>query len=109
VAIARAVLCDAPILLLDEATSSLDSESEAAIRDSLSTLRHGRTVFVIAHRLSTIRAADQILVVEGGVIVERGTHDELIARCGRYRELHEAQFGLVGDAELPAAASTTAA
>ena len=109
VAIARAVLADAPILLLDEATSSLDSESEAAIRDSLSTLRHGRTVFVIAHRLSTIRAADQILVVEGGVIVERGTHDELMARGGRYRELHEAQFGAAGDAELPAAASTTAA
>jgi subfamily B ATP-binding cassette protein MsbA len=93
VAIARAVLADAPILLLDEATSSLDSESEAAIRDALGTLRHGRTVFVIAHRLSTIRAADQILVVEKGTIVERGTHVELLARSGRYRELHEAQFG----------------
>jgi ABC-type multidrug transport system fused ATPase/permease subunit len=108
VAIARAVLADAPILLLDEATSSLDSESEAAIRDSLSTLRHGRTVFVIAHRLSTIRSADQILVVDGGVIVERGTHAELLARSGRYRELHEAQFG-PADAELPVPASTSAA
>ena len=93
VAIARAVLADAPILLLDEATSSLDSESELAIRDALGTLRDGRTVIVIAHRLSTIRSADQILVVDGGAIVDRGTHDELLARSGRYRELHEAQFG----------------
>ncbi len=93
VAIARAVLADAPILLLDEATSSLDSESELAIRDALATLRLGRTVFVIAHRLSTIRSADQILVVDGGVIVDRGTHGELLGRSGRYRELHEAQFG----------------
>jgi ABC-type multidrug transport system fused ATPase/permease subunit len=93
VALARAVLADAPLLLLDEATSSLDSESEAAIRDALGTLRHGRTVFVIAHRLSTIRSADQILVVDGGVIVERGAHEELLARGGRYRGLHEAQFG----------------
>ena len=93
VAIARAVLADAPILLLDEATSSLDSESELAIRDALATLRHGRTVFVIAHRLSTVRSADQILVVDGGAIVDRGTHGELLLRSGRYRELHEAQFG----------------
>ncbi len=94
VAIARAVLADAPILLLDEATSSLDSESEAAIRDALATLREGRTVFVIAHRLSTIRAADQILVLDAGVIVERGTHDELMARPGRYRGLYEAMIGV---------------
>jgi subfamily B ATP-binding cassette protein MsbA len=106
VAIARAVLADAPILLLDEATSSLDSESEAAIRDALATLRHGRTVFVIAHRLSTIRSADQILVVQDGAIIERGTHTELLARSGRYRELHEAQFGPLGE---PVKASTTAA
>jgi ABC-type multidrug transport system fused ATPase/permease subunit len=99
VAIARAVLADAPILLLDEATSSLDSESESAIRDALATLREGRTVFVIAHRLSTIRAADQILVVDGGAVVERGTHAELLARRGRYRELHEAQFGPAPDDE----------
>ena len=94
VAIARAVLADAPILLLDEATSSLDSESESAIRDALATLREGRTVFVIAHRLSTIRAADQILVLDAGVIVERGTHDELMARPGRYRGLYEAMIGV---------------
>jgi ABC-type multidrug transport system fused ATPase/permease subunit len=103
VAIARAVLADAPILLLDEATSSLDSESESAIRDALATLRRGRTVFVIAHRLSTVRAADQILVVDKGAIVERGTHEELLARSGRYRALHEAQFG------PPSTASTSAA
>ncbi|MBS2015593.1 MAG: ABC transporter ATP-binding protein [Deltaproteobacteria bacterium] len=92
VAIARAILADAPVLLLDEATSNLDSESEAAIRDALASLRRGRTVFVIAHRLSTVRAADQILVLDRGVIVDRGTHDELLARAGRYRELHAAQF-----------------
>jgi subfamily B ATP-binding cassette protein MsbA len=100
VAIARAVLADAPILLLDEATSSLDSESESAIRDALGTLRRGRTVFVIAHRLSTIRAADQILVVDKGTLVERGTHEDLIARSGRYRALHEAQFGPVASEPL---------
>jgi ABC-type multidrug transport system fused ATPase/permease subunit len=105
VAIARAVLADAPILLLDEATSSLDSESEAAIRDALGTLRHGRTVVVIAHRLSTIRSADQILVVDEGVIVERGTHAELLARSGRYRALHEAQFGRVADDVVKASTS----
>lgn len=92
VAIARAILADAPVLLLDEATSSLDSESESAIRDALATLRRGRTVFVIAHRLSTVRAADQILVLDRGAVVDRGTHDELLSRAGRYRELHEAQF-----------------
>ena len=107
VAIARAVLADAPILFLDEATSSLDSESEAAIRDALGRLREGRTVFVIAHRLSTIRSADQILVVEKGEIVDRGTHDELLSRSGRYRELHEAQFG--GSVAVSLPASTSAA
>jgi ABC-type multidrug transport system fused ATPase/permease subunit len=93
VAIARALLADAPVLLLDEATSSLDSESESAVQDALSTLRKGRTVVVIAHRLSTIRGADQILVMDRGELVERGTHAELLARSGRYRALHEAQFG----------------
>lgn len=93
VAIARAILADAPVLLFDEATSSLDSESEAAVRDAMDALVRGRTVFVIAHRLSTIRSADQILVLDRGALVERGTHDELLARSGRYRALHDAQFG----------------
>ena len=92
VSIARAILADPRILILDEATSSLDSESEAAIQDGLRTLRRGRTTFVIAHRLSTIRSADQILVLEGGEIVERGTHQELLAKHGRYRQLYDKQY-----------------
>jgi ATP-binding cassette, subfamily B, putative efflux pump len=92
VAIARAILADPRILILDEATSSLDSESEAMIQDGLRALRRGRTTFVIAHRLSTIQSADQILVLEGGEIVERGTHDELLARGGRYRQLYDKQY-----------------
>jgi subfamily B ATP-binding cassette protein MsbA len=94
VAIARAVLADPRILILDEATSSLDSESEAAIQAGLTELMKGRTTFVIAHRLSTIRQADVILVVEAGQIVERGRHEELLARGGRYAELYEKQYGL---------------
>jgi ABC-type multidrug transport system fused ATPase/permease subunit len=97
VAIARAILADPRILLLDEATSSLDSESEAMIRDGLRSLRKGRTTFVIAHRLSTIESSDQILVLEGGEIVERGTHTELIAMRGRYRQLYDRQYGLEHD------------
>src|SRR5206468_1903442 len=92
VAIARAILANPRVLILDEATSSLDSESEALIQDGLKSLRQGRTTFVIAHRLSTIRSADQILVVEGGEIVERGTHAELLARRGRYRQLYDKQY-----------------
>ncbi|HKV76425.1 MAG TPA: ATP-binding cassette domain-containing protein, partial [Gemmatimonadales bacterium] len=92
VAIARAILADPAILILDEATSSLDSESEAMIQDGLRTLRRGRTTFVIAHRLSTIVSAEQILVLEGGQIVERGTHRELLARRGRYTQLYEKQY-----------------
>jgi subfamily B ATP-binding cassette protein MsbA len=97
VAIARAILADPTLLILDEATSSLDSESEAMIQDGLRALRHGRTTFVIAHRLSTIQSADQILVIEHGEIVERGTHEELLAREGRYRQLYDKQYRLEGD------------
>ncbi len=92
IAIARAILADPKLLILDEATSSLDSESEALIQDGLRQLRRGRTTFVIAHRLSTIRSADQILVLEGGEIVESGTHDELLARGGRYKQLYDKQY-----------------
>ncbi len=94
VAIARAILADPRLLILDEATSSLDSESEAMIQDGLRALRRGRTTFVIAHRLSTIQSADQILVLEAGEIVERGTHDELIALDGRYKQLYDKQYGI---------------
>ena len=97
VAIARAILADPRILVLDEATSSLDSESEALIQDGLHSLRHGRTTFVIAHRLSTIRSADQILVLEHGEIVERGTHQELLTLGGRYRTLHDRQYSIEVD------------
>jgi ABC-type multidrug transport system fused ATPase/permease subunit len=93
-AIARAILADPDVLILDEATSSLDSESEAAIQEALAHLRSGRTTFVIAHRLSTIQSADQILVIEAGRIVERGTHPELLAAGGRYRELYDKQYRL---------------
>ncbi|HEV2826111.1 MAG TPA: ABC transporter ATP-binding protein [Pyrinomonadaceae bacterium] len=92
VAIARAILAEPKILILDEATSSLDSESEAMIQDGLQSLRRGRTTFVIAHRLSTIRSADQILVLEAGEIVERGTHEELLGNGGRYKQLYDKQY-----------------
>ncbi|MEO1099628.1 MAG: ABC transporter ATP-binding protein, partial [Bacteroidota bacterium] len=91
IAIARAILADPRILILDEATSNLDTESETFIQASLKGLMKGRTTFVIAHRLSTIRQADQILVVENGEIVERGKHDELIAKEGRYYQLYTYQ------------------
>jgi subfamily B ATP-binding cassette protein MsbA len=94
ISIARAILADPRILILDEATSSLDSESEALIQHGLSYLMQGRTTFVIAHRLSTIRRADQILVVEGGKIIERGTHESLYAAGGRYFDLYTKQHGL---------------
>jgi len=97
VAIARAILADPKILILDEATSSLDSEAEQHIREGLRELRRGRTTFVIAHRLSTITSADQILVMEGGEIVERGTHAELLAKNGRYRQLYDKQYQVERD------------
>ncbi len=97
IAIARALLARPRILILDEATSSLDSESEGMIQDGLRALRLRRTTFVIAHRLSTIRSADQILVLEGGVIVERGSHAQLYEQNGRYRQLHDRQYRIESD------------
>ncbi|OGF18006.1 MAG: ABC transporter permease [Candidatus Eisenbacteria bacterium RBG_16_71_46] len=97
VAIARAIVADPRILILDEATSSLDSESEAQIQDGLRALRRGRTTFVIAHRLSTIVSANHILVLEHGEIVERGTHAQLLALGGRYRQLYDRQYQLETD------------
>ncbi|HSS50836.1 MAG TPA: ABC transporter ATP-binding protein [Thermoanaerobaculia bacterium] len=94
VAIARAILADPRILILDEATSSLDSESEALIQEGLAELMKGRTTFVIAHRLSTVRRADTILVLEGGQIIERGRHQELLALGGRYHALYTRQYDL---------------
>jgi ABC-type multidrug transport system fused ATPase/permease subunit len=94
VSIARAILADPRILILDEATSSLDSESEALIQEGLRYLMRGRTTFVIAHRLSTVRRADQILVIEAGRIVERGTHETLYAAGGRYYDLYTKQHGV---------------
>ncbi|MGH9613415.1 MAG: ABC transporter ATP-binding protein, partial [Bryobacteraceae bacterium] len=94
VSIARAILANPRILILDEATSSLDSESEALIQEGLKYLMKGRTTFVIAHRLSTIRRADQILVVEGGRIIERGTHESLYGLRGRYFDLYTRQHGV---------------
>jgi subfamily B ATP-binding cassette protein MsbA len=116
VAIARAILADPRILILDEATSSLDSESEALIQEGLAELMKGRTTFVIAHRLSTIRKADTILVLEGGLIVERGRHEELLARGGRYADLYNRQYGVEanlfrnpGESAEPAEEATPAA
>ena len=94
VSIARAILADPRILILDEATSSLDSESEALIQEGLRYLMRGRTTFVIAHRLSTIRRAEQILVIEAGRIIERGTHESLYATGGRYFDLYTKQHAV---------------
>jgi subfamily B ATP-binding cassette protein MsbA len=99
-AIARALLTDPPILILDEATSALDTESERLVQEAVDRLLQGRTVFVIAHRLSTITHADQILVLDRGEIVERGTHAELLARRGAYHRLYSMQFGDADEASM---------
>jgi ABC-type multidrug transport system fused ATPase/permease subunit len=106
VSIARAILADPRILILDEATSSLDSESEALIQEGLRYLMRGRTTFVIAHRLSTIRRADQILVVEAGRIIERGTHETLYALSGRYYDLYTKQHAVEANLFLAPGEST---
>lgn len=93
IAIARALLRDSPILILDEATSALDTESERAIQSALDELQKNRTSLVIAHRLSTIEQADEIVVVEDGIIVERGSHADLLEHRGVYAQLHKMQFG----------------
>jgi subfamily B ATP-binding cassette protein MsbA len=92
VAIARAILKDARVLLLDEATSSLDAESEALVQEALARLMQGRTTFVVAHRLATVRAADRILVLDEGRVIEEGTHDALVMRGGLYARLASLQF-----------------
>jgi ATP-binding cassette subfamily B protein len=92
IAIARAVLADPRVLILDEATSNVDPRTEVRLQQALNTLLAGRTSLVVAHRLSTIRAADQVLVVDDGQIVERGRHDDLLRRRGAYYRLHQQQF-----------------
>jgi subfamily B ATP-binding cassette protein HlyB/CyaB len=97
IAIARALLTQPRILILDEATSALDAESEEIIQRNLKAMARGRTVLVIAHRLSAIRQCDRIMILEGGHIVETGSHDELLRDGGRYASLHRRQMGLNGD------------
>ena len=92
VAIARALLMDPRILILDDSTSSVDTETEHLIQNALSTLVKGRTTFIIAQRLSTVKRANKIIVLDNGEIVEQGTHDELLAKCGIYTEIYNMQF-----------------
>jgi ATP-binding cassette subfamily B protein len=92
IAIARAVLADPRVLILDEATSNVDPRTERRLQEAMHTLLAGRTSLVVAHRLSTIRAADEVLVIDGGQIVERGRHEELLARQGAYYRLYQQQF-----------------
>jgi ATP-binding cassette subfamily B multidrug efflux pump len=106
ISFARALAFDPAILILDEATASIDTETEAVIQSALDVLKQGRTTFIIAHRLSTIRSADRILVLDRGRIVERGTHDELMALQGRYYQMYRLQSGEKPDAERPAASMT---
>jgi ATP-binding cassette, subfamily B, bacterial MsbA len=92
IAIARAILKNAPLLILDEATSALDSESESLVQSALQNLMTGRTVLVIAHRLSTVRRADRIVVIENGTIADIGAHEDLMKKLGTYRRLYDLQF-----------------
>lgn len=98
ISFARALAYNPAILILDEATASIDSETEGLIQQALKVLSEGRTTFIIAHRLSTIKDADQILVLHHGEIVERGTHDELMSKQGRYYRMYQLQTGETGTA-----------
>jgi ATP-binding cassette subfamily B multidrug efflux pump len=95
ISFSRALAADPAILILDEATASIDSETESAIQEALHVLSAGRTTFIIAHRLSTIQHADQILVLSRGEVVERGTHDELMAQHGLYQKMYQLQQGQI--------------
>src|SRR5262249_7956386 len=105
VAIARALIKNAPIILLDEATAALDAESEKHVQEAVAELCKGRTTIMIAHRLSTIRHADKMVVMEGGRVVERGRHEELWRRGGRYASFYRLQLQHEGDGPVPAAAA----